>query len=248
MDGIKSLCNSTVFIGAFPSYNEMCRKAEKENGYTAMVKTSGRHYFCDGKRWRLYLKPGMPKIMFSNKYGLHSEVLLGNKDMTRRAIPDKLLLDAQVYSGGGISKRDEYLMKHSRYHVGDTVAIAQSYESIVNADPNNDYANYYINQFRYTKGWKNKMYVKGELMPYRIFIKNIRIEHLQDISNEDCLREGVQVNKHGAYWLIGPANLFGGKVFTTPRFAFATLIDKLAGKGAWEENPLVFVYEFQLVI
>ena len=29
--------------------------------------------------------------------------------------------------------------------------------------------------------------------------------------------------------------------------AFATLIDKVSGKGTWESNPWCFCYEFKLV-
>lgn len=35
--------------------------------------------------------------------------------------------------------------------------------------------------------------------------------------------------------------------FDTPREAFAALIDKVSGKGTWESNPYVFVYEFKLI-
>ena len=34
---------------------------------------------------------------------------------------------------------------------------------------------------------------------------------------------------------------------TTPREAYAALIDKISGKGTWASNPYVFVYEFELV-
>lgn len=34
--------------------------------------------------------------------------------------------------------------------------------------------------------------------------------------------------------------------YCTPHEAFAALIDKVSGKGAWESNPFVFVYEFEL--
>ena len=29
--------------------------------------------------------------------------------------------------------------------------------------------------------------------------------------------------------------------------AFAALIDKVSGKGTWESDPYVFVYEFELI-
>lgn len=35
--------------------------------------------------------------------------------------------------------------------------------------------------------------------------------------------------------------------FPNPCEAFAVLIDKVSGKGTWESNPYVFVYDFELV-
>ena len=101
------------------------------------------------------------------------------------------------------------------------------------------------------KGWGNKMFVKAEYMPHRIRITNIRAERLQDISEEDCLKEGIKFdflydekfpyfftvqNKHKSRWN-----------FRTAKEAFAALIDKTSGKGTWDKNPWVFVYEFELV-
>ena len=40
-------------------------------------------------------------------------------------------------------------------------------------------------------GYTNKMFVKSDLMPHHIKITNIRMEQLQDISEEDCLKEGI---------------------------------------------------------
>lgn len=36
-------------------------------------------------------------------------------------------------------------------------------------------------------------------------------------------------------------------IFNEPRQAFASLIDKVSGKGTWERNQYVFVYEFKLI-
>lgn len=37
------------------------------------------------------------------------------------------------------------------------------------------------------------------------------------------------------------------KSFCTPQGAYSYLIDKISGKGTWERNPYVFVYDFELV-
>jgi hypothetical protein len=35
--------------------------------------------------------------------------------------------------------------------------------------------------------------------------------------------------------------------FSTPRKAYAALIDHINGKGTWERNPFVFVYDFNFL-
>ena len=70
------------------------------------------------------------------------------------------------------------------YKVGEIVAVAQSYNSFYNDECN-------PNLFPNGAGWTNKMYVKPELMPHQIRITNVRAEQLQDISDEDCLKEGI---------------------------------------------------------
>ena len=34
--------------------------------------------------------------------------------------------------------------------------------------------------------------------------------------------------------------------YPTPREAFAHLIDEVSGKGTWDSNPWVWVYDFEL--
>ena len=108
-------------------------------------------------------------------------------------------------------------------------------------------------------GYENKMFVRADLMPHRIRITNIKVERLQDISYEDCLKEGVQKGVIGYYvdglkpkdWEkeshIETADDKIFKLFPYPQEAFAALIDKVCGKGTWDSNPYVFVYEFELM-
>lgn len=94
------------------------------------------------------------------------------------------------------------------------------------------------------------MFVRADLMPHHIRITNIKIERLQNISDEDCFKEGIYKGQCGSadthfmdvYYYKGDI-----QPYCTPRGAFAALIDKVSGKGTWESNPYVFVYEFELV-
>lgn len=90
------------------------------------------------------------------------------------------------------------------------------------------------------------MFVKANLMPHQIRITNIHVERLQDISDEDCIREGI-VKALGLYGCEGLCERGDQLYFNTPRTAFAALIDRISGKGTWEKNPWVFVYEFELL-
>ena len=96
-------------------------------------------------------------------------------------------------------------------------------------------------------------------MPHRIRITNVKLQRLRNISDEDCLKEGVvecireiggaEVKKY--YPSIRHADATQkrgwGVVYDSPRIAFARLIDWVSGDGTWEKNPYVFVYEFELV-
>lgn len=104
---------------------------------------------------------------------------------------------------------------------------------------------------KYEKGCKNKMFVNADLMPHSIRITDIRAERLQDISEEDCIAEGIKKNPEvlrGMWefsYIKGVTLKF--EMSTTPRGAYAKLIDHISGKGTWESNPYVFVYEFELI-
>ena len=206
----------------------------------------------------------MKKQMFDNRYGLTEAVLEKRKTMTRR-------VERIDFYPGSREEQIEKFCKHgadakgrqvwfgfdnkgnwiaqliSHYAIGEEVAVAQSYESIVEQDPDNDYGNYYVKQFRYAPGWTNKMFVRADLMPHHIRITDIRVERLQDISDEDCLKEGIIAGEQ-------EPRMFGfhlpkGTIlsFLTPRAAFAALINKVSGRGTWERNPWVFAYTFELV-
>lgn len=186
----------------------------------------------------------MKKIMFNDKYGLTQAVLDGRKTMTRRSIPKKLLECIKLYVHGNEEELHYRLRANSSYQVGEVVAIAQCYYNVYG------YETCISERGEKDSGIFNKMFVRAESMPHHIKITNIRVERLQDISDEDCLREGVYElrethGKPSAYSFIGDNAYFGKR--KSPREAFAALIDKVSGKGTWDSNPLVWVYEFELV-
>ena len=198
----------------------------------------------------------MKKIMFDDRFGLTQAVLDGRKTMTRRVIPAKAIeyilgefkqeyfeATLDVFDSDKKYIEQYYLVEKCGkcFRPGDIVAVAQCYEEALSPL---DWVNRLI--YKDEPGWKNKMYVRADLMPHQIRITSIRVERIQDISEDDCLREGIIDGK------VEP-KLYGfknGKHYDTahtPCEAFAILIKKMAGKKAWDDNPWVFVYEFELI-
>ena len=184
----------------------------------------------------------MKKIMFNDKYGLTQAVLDGRKTMTRRSIPKKLLESIELYAHGNEEELRRRLLANSSYQVGEVVAISQSYKDIYL----NSGSLYKIGILGRTAGWRNKMFVCADDMPHHIKITNIRVERLRDISNEDCLKEGIYLSQEE----FGKPSTYAFNdeyLYMNPRSAFMVLIDKVSGKGTWQSNPLVWVYEFELI-
>lgn len=218
----------------------------------------------------------MKKIMFNNRYGLTQAVLEGWKLMTRRMCkynrPDETydivfpIFEPNDYDNDGniIStldgafgwrndKGDFTGWNIPKYKVGEVVSIAMSYENIVEylAKKSYDVAKW-MDDNHITKnmeGWLNKLFVKAGLMIFRIRITDIKIERLQDISDDDCLKEGIDRWEAQGKRYYGFFDYVKNKFYRhrTPREAFSALIDKVSGKGTWESNPWVFAYEFELV-
>lgn len=207
----------------------------------------------------------MQKIMFNDRYGLTYAVIDEIKNNTHRIEGGKQFqLAATAAEDFTYEEATGWIVmccqgveifRHKcRYKVGEVVAVAQSYEQI-GANPQHYISRPDIDGYQIIskhKGWRNKMYVRAEMMPHQIRIIGTRCERLRDISDEDCMKEGVV---DVTYFKTGgrPYELFAlpgheyEETFNTPRQAFAALIDKVSGRGTWKSNPWVVAYEFELV-
>lgn len=225
----------------------------------------------------------MKKINFSDKFGLTEAVLSGRKTQTRRIITCPKSFKGEWVAGFHVYRRqsDNAILEYPcmydaderdfdegqilpKYKVGEIVAVAQSYKDAC-IEPTRrimqrvkgfelfpSYANVEI---QYVAGWNNKLFVAPMLMPHRIRITNVRVERLQDISDEDCIAEGIykddgKTHFNGYAFQITRdqyGNMLSKQWYSTPREAYAALIDRISSKGVWKSNPYVFVYEFELI-
>lgn len=212
----------------------------------------------------------MKKIMFNDRFGLTDAVLQGRKTMTRRIARfdeterpcqkgrDKCLYCQHYDRENGCT----WLLDYSPYEVGEVVAVAQSGKEIYNQlqqryGNTSDAALGFMEMYKGLAMWRNKMFVPADLCPNKIRITGIKVERLQDISEEDVYREGFRhefVNNgwgnaayHEEAILVYYDNIGRTKQIRDkdPKEAFSFLIDKISGNGTWERNPYVFAYTFE---
>ena len=164
--------------------------------------------------------------------------------------------DANEYTG------ENLIPVNPRYKVGETVYLKEPY---IITGQTYEYEYLHENKTDITcikrnGGYKNKLFMPERAARYFIKIIGVRAERLQDISEEDCIREGITsylLDPSKAYTHIkeygikdygikdyGIKDYMGG--FNTPQEAYAALINKINGKDTWDNNPWVWVYDYEL--
>ena len=92
-------------------------------------------------------------------------------------------------------------------------------------------------------GWKPSIHMPHEAARLFLEVREVRVECLWSISEDDARREGVE--PEGIFTdFDGHENVCVGQTAKEP---FAELWNAIYGKGAWESNPWVFVYGFMRV-
>lgn len=200
-------------------------------------------------------------MMFNDRYGLTQAVISGRKTVTRRVIKDAwwpiYKIEAEGMRGNIINvianNGKLVIERKCPYKIGEIVAVAQSYQELDNEWCRN-HVDVHPAESPYSgcenmAGRGNKMFVQADLMPHQIQITDLRIERLQDIS-DDYFKEGITLlasaDDGRIQWGYADEHL-RYYMFDSPREAFASLIDKVSGRGTWERNPFVWRIEFKLV-
>lgn len=224
----------------------------------------------------------MQKIMFDDSLYLTQAVKDGRKTKTRRIIPQLVGLKDFELSDWGIDEKGRATISvyqngkpvldlYPRYQPGEVVAVAERYEDLANSKYC-DVLEMMDSPTTFKKefcgiGWDNKMYVKAEYMPTRIVITDVGFQQLQDIDEEDCIKEGVQrfATPNGDVYIAGGIRLGEndierircGRVTVADVIKHDTAVDafraiinktckKIDGKPCWDANPWVWVYELEL--
>jgi hypothetical protein len=185
-------------------------------------------------------------ILFSGPMIL--AILDGRKTMTRRVIKRHPLIDAG-FTDNFIKDPDNYVPNDCPFGVpGDRLwvreAWAQSTEGVIyraNAvgDDSGEREGYWVDKNR--KGdewfipgkikWRPSIHMSRSVSRITLEITGVRVARVQDISEEDCLAEGILMEEH-----------YDGSLVP----AYSGLWESLNAKSGfgWDANPWVWVIEF----
>lgn len=144
---------------------------------------------------------------------------------------------------------DNLIPVNPRYKVGETVYLKEPY---IITGQTYEYEYLHENKtdiacIKRNGGYKNKLFMPEIAARYFIKITNVRAERLQDISHEDCIKEGITYEMaymyNGWYPSYNDPDSGGYPDYKT---AYSVLIDEINGKGTWDSNPWVWVYDYGL--
>jgi hypothetical protein len=105
-----------------------------------------------------------------------------------------------------------------------------------------------------TGNWKPSIFMPKEACRIFLKLKSIRIERLNSISESDAIAEGIErwteerMKSKPTHYKVyfqncKPEDLMS--YTSDPIDSYETLWQKINGEKSWEENPFVWVYEFE---
>ena len=178
-------------------------------------------------------------------------ILEGRQTQIRRIIPATLL--NQFTSP--LEKNKDKLVRWCRFgKEGDRLWVKEAYAIHWTEENGKMMPTVYYRATDKKVPWKTPIYMPRWCSRVLLEIINIRVERIQDISEEDALAEGMMLNpREGQFGCVvtmdGKTEGLGTYIMPSARAAFQDLwntINSHPGK-TWEENPWVWVLEFRRI-
>lgn len=207
------------------------------------------------------LKP----ILFSTP--MVQAILDGRKTQTRRKIkynkkiedPEigfSVFTDDAVFEVRGIHENGEFGSSFFELPIreGDILWVRETFAKVLAEDLNGDTVYGYTykandNIIDKIQKWRPSIFMPKEAA--RIFLEatNVRVERLQDISEEGAIAEGIKptwINDDKAQCKY-KNYINDGRGSLDPVESFKSLWESINGKDSWERNPFVWVYELKQI-
>ncbi len=164
-------------------------------------------------------------------------ILEGRKLQTRRAIKDDILQENKY-------PYDEEFVKltvNPKYFAGDILWVRETFAKGVSK-----YV-YKADNHELPLKWKPSIFMPKSACRLFLEITDVRIERLQDISEQDAVKEGIKparmiLNSQQYTDYMGEY-----RDYNNPINSFRSLWQSINGSDSWNKNPYVWVIDFKRV-
>ena len=179
-------------------------------------------------------------------------ILDGRKSCTRRVIKLPENMDGIPVGKGGDSSNPLGFMypgciKRPQYQPGDILYVRETWKKAPNGYYY--YEDWQRNDIADITKWKPSIYMPKEAARIWLKVMNVRVERLQEITDEQAKREGIQYDEcpTGFAW---KQETDMHNCYTTPIGAMQALWNSTIKKSdldryGWDANPYVWVIEFE---
>lgn len=195
------------------------------------------------------------KVVKSIIFNQHqvNHALKNGEGMFRVVVKPYLKFNEYVYFGNSGFAESEVISNKSPYQVGETIFVKEAFDPKMEFEDElrNNLTCYSLaykadfDENDYSFGqWKSPVHMKQEHSRLTLKIKSVKVERLQDISEEDCWKEGIDTSSDYADYAVRQA-VKEGKSEVGARDYFREYWNSTHKKPEekWEANPWVFVYE-----
>lgn len=166
--------------------------------------------------------------------------------------------DKSLHAYFTIKDTETWMYQKCPYEVGDVLWVRETFTVIKSVETGLTYilpkASFESYKDKLIQGekvkWKPSIFMPKEACRTFLKVKSIRVERLQDISEEDAQAEGAHFLYHGLGTVIVDSHPDWEKLYK-PRASykdgFHYIWKYINGENSWEYNPYVFVYEFEKI-
>ena len=133
------------------------------------------------------------------------------------------------------------------YNVGDILWVRETWQIRDLRKPNEIF--YKASDDMTCAPWKPSIFMPKSACRIFLKVKSIRVERLQDVSEEDAKAEGAKdiLKINELKMLKGLGDWQIPRPFLMHQFGFLSIWCKINGCENWLQNPFVFVYEFEQI-
>lgn len=85
--------------------------------------------------------------------------------------------------------------------------------------------------------WRPSIHMPRRLSRIALELTEVRVQRLQEISEEDAIAEGIIKLPASGRFVITPGAQYFGNSYHSARMAYAALWDSINGTGSWHSNP-----------